>query len=300
MDSSGIAAFQAMEILRDGSSEAAAAAINAALKLMKTGVSPARAWSHAGLLRNWQAELLDAGFAGGRGEWVLRSLAEHLTDRADRWNRFKSRMVFPLAILLLASLLSALPPLVAGQIGFFGFLIRVVGAPVLIVGLVVAGIRALQSARDGPPSSFIVQLPAIGKWLRLRARADFLAITAQALRAGIPALQALPLASNAIRPVTLGRGYANATDLVAGGMPVAEALRQTGALDDTGFALVTAGEASGTLDGLLERSAAAADRSAEAYADQVAIWIPRLLYLLVAALMVSRILGFWTSYSPGG
>jgi type II secretory pathway component PulF len=300
MESSGIDTFRAMEILRGGAQGTAPENIDRALEWMKTGVSPAKAWAQAGLLQGWQSELLDAGFASGRGEWALRSMAESLIARAARWKRFKSKMVLPFAVMTLAGLLWALPALVANEIGFFGFLFRIVGAPAAIGGLIVFGIRLLQSAEDSALSNLIINLPMIGPWLKLRTRADFLAITTQSLRAGIPALSALPLASGAIRPPILGRPYAGVTELVAGGMPVAEALRQNGALDAEGFALVNAGEQSGALDDMLERSANAVDRDAQAYADHVTTLVPRLIYVLIAGMMLLSIIGFWTSYSPTG
>lgn len=300
MESSGIDTFRAMEILRDGAKSHASDNVDQALEWMKTGVSPATAWSRAGLLQGWQSELLDAGFSSGRGEWALRAMAESLTARAVRWKRFKSKMFLPFAVMILAGLLWALPALVAGEIGFFGFFFRITGAPAAIGGLIVMGIRLLQSAEDSAVSNLIVNLPMIGPWLKLRTRADYLAITAQALRAGIPALNALPLASNAIRPPIIGRRYASTAELVAGGMTVAEALKQNGALNQAGFALVNSGEQSGALDDMLERTANAVDRDAQAHADHITTLVPRLIYVLIAGMMLLSIIGFWTSYSPTG
>ena len=298
MESSGIDTLRAMEILRGAAGTNSATAIGHALKLMRSSVSPATAWARAGLLREWQAVLLDAGFSSGRGERALRSLADDAGARAARWKKFKSKMVLPFAVLILAGFLAALPSLVAKEIGFIGFVFRVAFLPVALWMAIAGSIRLLDSARDNTVSHFIVNLPRIGSWLALQTRADFLATTAQALKAGIPALQAIPLAVSAIRPLVLARQYSPITDFIRAGMPMAEALQKGGALDGQGFALVHTGEHSGKLDEMLEKTANNLNREAQEHADQAITWLPRLIYVAIAGAMLIRILSFWAGYSP--
>ena len=297
LDDSGIATINAMEILRDGATPLIATRLSRALASINTGASPAKAWAGAGLLYRWQCELVDAGFASGRGARALRSMAQSANARIGRWKRFQSKMVLPFAVMILAGLLASLPSLLANEIGFIGFLLRIALLPGLIAMAIMGSVRMLQGAEEHGVSSFIVNLPVISKWLEKRSRADFLTITAQALKAGIPALQAVPLAISAIRPVSLGQRFTLVNDGLLEGLPLAEALQQGKALDAAGFALVNAGEFAGAVDDMLERSAATVEREAQQYADRIATLAPTVIYCLLGVMMMIKIVGFWTSFS---
>jgi type II secretory pathway component PulF len=245
--------------------------------------------------------VLHAAYGAGRLEAGLRLLANECSAKAGRWRRFKHRLGLPFFLLVAASLLGPLPGLIAGTVSTLGFVFRAIAPPGLLIGaiLVVRGLMERRDAAGAVVGRAVLEIPVIGRLIDLRAKRDYVVVLAMALRSGIPAFEALPLARSAVSSRAVAESFSAAEDLVRSGQSVAGALQRSGVFDSpAGYAFATTGEFAGDIDGALERYGRVLDEQAASYADQASEWTPRILYLTIAGWIAVQVIGFWTSYFP--
>ncbi len=292
MESAGIDFQRTMEVLRDTSQRPFCDRLSQALRWFKHGTNPIDAWRRANLLQPWEHGVLSSGFESGRLEASLRMVADAVSAQIVRRREFLSKLTFPFTILLLASLLAPLVPLVRGDIGFFGFIVRGLLPTVLLASLIFVVLRRFEhwKSRSVQFARWAAATPVAGSMQIARARGNFLTVLALALRSGVPAIDALILAARSVHDASLAPGFAKAASMVRGGQTVHEALLAVGALDPAGDQLVRTGEFSGTLDEMIERAADRYHGRANDLAEGLVKFLPKLIYGLVMAFMVVSLL----------
>lgn len=302
MESAGIPALRVAEILAESGPASQAGSAPAAFKrYLASGVQPPAAAARAGLVSDWHAQILQGAYEGGRLEGGLKMLADDLEARTKRVKAFRSQMALPVLILFASAALSALPGLVSGAFGLFGFALRALLPTALLIGGFAGFLRLTQNAfeQKNLVPSWLLRLPFLGQLTELRAQRDYLTIMAMGLKSGIPAFRAMDLASAAAITPATATASQSARQFVEDGVPVAQALDDAGIFSDpTGYQLVVAGEHAGRLDEMIAMVASRLDERVGEMADQLAQWIPRVVYAFVALQMVLSIVGFWTSI-PG-
>ncbi|MDX5374020.1 MAG: type II secretion system F family protein [Pseudomonadaceae bacterium] len=142
------------------------------------------------------------------------------------------------------------------------------------------------------PNAWLGRVPLIGPVVRRRNLRDFCESLGLLLEAGVPMLDALPKALATLDDAALRHDFGTLLHVVRGGHALAQAMQP---LEFPGkaqlAALVRSGEASGTLPATL---LGYAEREIARLADlqrQLATWLPRLAYLLVALWMAQGLLG---------
>jgi general secretion pathway protein F len=188
-------------------------------------------------------------------------------------------------VLLLALLIQPLPAVVGGQLSIAGYLWACLWPLLLLVALYGLGRRAwVRRERGGAGSGALfdrvwVSLPVLGPALVRRNLRDFFESLGLMLEAGMPMLDALPKACAVITYAPLRTRFNTLHGSISHGQALTEALAR---IDFPGQALalglIRTGEASGTLPAGLLSYASVETQKLDSLTEQLATWLPRLLY----------------------
>jgi len=286
MEKAGVPALHA---LRSLSVPAHARGVQAELQAqLERGADMATAGLRSGWLIPLDATLLRAGQASGCLAAVYQRLAERYAHRAKQAAALKSRLIMPAAVLVLALLIQPLPQLVSGQLSVAGYLWGVRWPLLSMTALYGLG-RSLYRRRQAAPAAkaslletLLVRVPLLGTALLRRNLRDFFDSLGLMLEAGMPMLDALPKACAAISHAPLRKRFSALQLAVQSGQSLTQALN-TVDFPGHGLALglVRTGEASGTLPASLLNYAAVETQKLDGFFEQLATWLPRLLYAAV-------------------
>jgi type II secretory pathway component PulF len=251
-------------------------------------VQSGQTFAHAGLkhgiLQPWEARLLEIGSVHGRLDLVLEDLATYHEQVTDWRNRLWVRLLFPGGVLVLGFLALPLPRLSTGQLTVHAYLLQNL---LLIITLITLW-RFLGSTRGRVRfPDMILKFTTLSKPVWQNQRYRFLHQLASLYNAGVTILDALPLAVNSCDSALLRNRWSMIEAAVRQGSGLSEALHHHGVLDDTGFALVHSGEASGRLGEMLDHETHRLGQLAALWQDGLVDWLPRLAYIAVLLLLFS-------------
>jgi general secretion pathway protein F len=262
----------------------ATARLKAMQALAARGVDAAKAGQQSGLFTPIEARLVRAALNAGSPARTYERLAGYYSQRAMQWSAIKSRLMLPAFMLGLALLVPPLPALITGTLGMAGYVWRVI-SPVLFIAAVVAVMRLLAMP-------FYKRIPLYGPiFIRANLR-DFFESLALMLEAGLPMLEALPPAIETVSDGDIRRELARVRQRVERRETFAAALEDVSYLRGSrAIAFAHTGEESGTLPEMLMRHAEIETETVVEFYKQVAVWVPRIIYLLVAIKIALGILG---------
>ena len=281
MEEAGIPYAQAVATLRVPTP--AANRLQAMKALAARGVDAAKAGEQSGLFTKFEARLVRAALAAGSPARTYRRLADYYTRRAQQWTAIKSRLALPGVVLAIALIIQPLPGLVTGRVSVAGYAWQVTW-PVLLIAAVVAFLR--WTAAQGVAAkgkSLYQRIPIYGPiFVRSNLR-DYFDSLALMLEAGVSMLEALPAATDAVSDGDIRRQLANVRRRVEQRATFASALEQVPYLRGSPvLAFAHTGEQSGTLPEMLTRHAAMETQAIGHFYEQLAAWLPRIIYALVA------------------
>ena len=255
--------------------------LKAMQQLAARGVDAAKAGERSGLFTKVEARLVRAGLDGGNAARVYQRLAEQASLRAMHWTTLKGRMMLPAFVLAVGLVVPPLPALISGAIGFAGYAWQVVW-PLLVIAAVVLVLRALLAAWP--------RMPLYGPISMRTNLRDFFESLALMLEAGIPMLEALPAALDAVADGDIRRELARIRRRIDERATFAAALEGVPYLRGSPvLAMAHTGEASGTLPEMLMRYAAMETDAITQLYKRVAEWLPRVVYALVALKIIAGI-----------
>lgn len=253
-------------------------------KQLAAGSDIASAGLRTGLLSPLDSSLIGAAQASGSLATVYRRLAERYAHKAQQTAALKSRLLMPMAVLILALFIQPLPALVGGQLSILGYLWVCLWPLLLLAGLYQCG-RQLsrqrqQSAAGGAVlDRLLPRLPLFGAAYARGNVRDFVESLGLMLEAGMSMLEALPKACATVSNAPLRRQFAGLQASIQGGQSLTAAMTN---LDFPNKALllglIRTGEASGTLPASLLRYADMQSQQLDSQREQWAIWLPRLFY----------------------
>jgi type II secretory pathway component PulF len=252
---------------------------------VQSGQTLADAGLQSGVLRPWEARLLAVASVHGRVDRVLDDLAAYHERTTDRWKRLRMRLIFPGGILILGFLALPLPGLFSGQLSVLSYLLQ----NLLLVAVLVA-LWGLLKAPWKPHRlpDLILRFNTVSKPLWQYQRYRLIHQFASLYNAGVPLLDALPVAVTSCDSALLRSRWSKIETAVREGSGVSAALHDHAALDDTGYALVHSGEAAGRLGEMLDHEARRLAQSVSLWQEGLVDWLPRLAYLLVLLLLLGR------------
>jgi len=246
------------------------------------GQTLADAGLETGVLLPWEARLLALGSVHGRLDRVLEDLATYHEQATGWWRRLRMRLLFPGGILILGFLALPLPGLFAGQLSVQTYLLQ---------NLMLLAILGLLWTFPGtrrnrhPLSDLVLRCRTLGKPLWQYQRYRFLHQLASLYNAGVPMLDALPIAVGSCDSPLLRRRWSMIETAVRQGSGISEALYRHGALDDTGYALLLGGKAAGRPGKMLEHETHRLAQHISLWQDGLLDWLPRLAYPVVLLLL---------------
>ena len=247
----------------------AAQRLKAMQALAARGVDPAKAGEQSGLFTPLEARLVRAAFNAGSAAPMYQRLAGHYAQRARQWAKMKSRLMLPALVLVIALLVQPLPALVGGSISMAGYAWQVIW-PLLAIAAVAMVVRW-------------VGLP-LYRPIRVRSSLrDFFESLALMLEAGVPLLEAMPAAIDTVSDDDVRRQLARVRQRVEKQETFAKALETVSYLQGSPvLAFAHTGEQSGKLPEMLQRYAQMESEAINHFYEQVAAWLPRIVYALVA------------------
>lgn len=255
--------------------------------LVKGGMTLDQAGVVGKLFKPWEARLIRLGNQHGRLDLTLNDLSRHYAKSSRWWRTLRGRLVLPVAVLILGLIVLPLPGLIAGRLGVSVYL----GMVSLV--LVAAWLGWKQFARVSGYPAFLDQLPAqgrVGDLLSRYHRSQFIGVLALLYEAGIPVIQAVEEALGICRSVRLRKQWQPVIADLNRGKTLAEGLRQVGIVDADGYALLSTGEASGSLIDMLKRERDRLEEALELDLQIIGEWLPRVVYVSV----VVGLLGVFT------
>lgn len=265
---------------------------------LEQGRELASAGQLCGLLSPLDASLIRAAQASGCLATLLQRLTQRYEQQARQRAALKSRLLMPLAVLVLALFIQPLPALVGGQLTPAGYLWHCL-QPLFALALIYGLGRWLWQRNERDPEgqgallgAVLARLPLLGDfYLRSNLR-DFFATLGLLLEAGLPMLDALPRACATLRSRPVRLQLESLAQRIEAGQSLAQALAP---LQFPGRAvalgLIGTGEASGSLPASLQRYAASETARLDSFREQLALWLPRLFYAAVLLWMAQGILG---------
>ena len=273
----------------------AAPRLKAMQALSARGIDPAKAGEQSGLFTRFEARLIRAALNAGSPASTYQRLAEYYSKRAMQWAAMKSRLALPALVLVVALFVQPLPALVSGSLGVTGYTWQVLW-PVLLIGAIVAALRWLgMQGSESSGKSFYQRVPLYGPvFVRTNLR-DFFESLALMLEAGLPMLEALPAALETVSDGDIRRELTRVRQRVEQKATFSAALEGVSYLRESRvLAFAHTGEESGKLPEMLMRHAAMESEAIAAFYEQLAAWLPRIVYMLVAIKIVVGI------FSSGG
>ncbi|WP_428718055.1 type II secretion system F family protein [Undibacterium curvum] len=295
MEKSGLSAHHAFSLLRLPAR--LQPRVQRALRELKRGKDIATAGQIAGLLSDLESQLLRAACQAGSPAVLYQRLADNYTQRSAQIAAVRSRLRFPLLILLIALCVRPLPQLVSGQISGTAYLGGLL-LPFLLLGVLAWLISRLWQTLERGDSAIadsvlrgVQHVPVLGRFqLRHDAR-NFYESLGLLLEAGVPVFDAVPKASQTVRNPALRMRFRAAVKELHAGRSLYQALMQvpdggSGAI----MPLLNVAEQSGTLSETLLRYAAQENAQLADSWRQLADWLPRLFYAVIAIWIAMQLL----------
>ncbi len=241
-----------------------------------------------GLFTPMEATLLRASAASGNPSRTFHLLSNQYARRAARMKALRSRLMRPGVIFVIAILMGPLPDLVTGTLTWGGYLVKrllpwiALGGAVYLLGEL-SRRRQSAPARRNTPGRALSLVPLFGAIQVRRNIRDFFDSLAMLLEAGMPILDALPMASSTVRNQTLRGQLSRIKPRIEAGASFAQAVAELSFPGRSrACALIVTGEASGALPQMLFRYSEAETAAIDRFDDLVAEWAPRLAYTLAA------------------
>lgn len=259
------------------------------IRQLAQGRDLAGAGQKAGLFSPLEVTLLQAAQSAGSPARVYERLASHYTHKAAQTKALQSRLLMPAAVLVLALLIQPLPSLVAGNLGPLAYLWGVCQPLLLLAALVLGGRHLLQrlerpaALRVSALDACLLRVPLFGQAHARRNIRDYFESLGLLLEAGLPMFEALPKASATLSNSQLRCDFSGLQQRVQAGAPLAQAILPLEFPGKPQLAgLIRSGEASGTLPATLLGHASRESAALAEFQEQLATWLPRLVYVAVA------------------
>ncbi len=246
-----------------------------------------------------EAGIVAAVERAGRLDRGLEQLAAYFgameIARAGAWKR----AAYPIFMLHFGILVMGVKTLVTdGLVPFLREIVplfEIVYGVAIVIALIVPALSNA-AARSAVLDSLLRCVPLVGSIRRNFAVSRFCSTYEMQLGAGVNVMDGLQAAGRASRSGLIAAVVARAVPEVLAGSQVGPLLAHGSAFPETMLRDFTVGEQTGRLDEELDRLAEDHRRLGLAKLDTLAEWLPRLLYLAVAAYLGFRIVGFYSDY----
>lgn len=267
--------------------------VAATIRNLKRGKSIAQAGRTAGLFDQLESHVIEAATQAGSPAITYKRFADHYTEKDRLQKLVKSRMRLPIVMFLMSLFIAPLSAFATGAISGSAYLWKAL-SPLLLVFLIWKAIQFLRNTyraqayeKNNPLDRLALQLPLFGR-MNLRANANqFYESLGLMLEAGMPIFDALPLATQTIHNSVIRAEFSSILPQLHEGKTLSQALEKLNFVGQMHIIeLVRTGESSGTIPEMLWRYSSSENQAISLFHEEVAAWVPRILYTLVAIWMI--------------
>ncbi|XVO88262.1 type II secretion system F family protein [Pseudomonas palleroniana] len=314
----GIPLLQAFDIIREsvenqqlrellkGLKQEIAAGTNLAAALRK----------HPRYFDDLYCNLIAAGEQAGALETLLERVAIHLEKSQRLKARVKKAMTYPIAILVVATLVSTvllihvvpqfqnlfagvdspLPRFTLWVIALSEFLQRAWWLVALSLGATTAGLRLAHRASPGfrhRLEAGLLKLPLAGTLLKKSAIARYARTLSTTFAAGVPLVQALSSAAGAVGIGPFKQAIERMRHDVSTGMQLNHCMAASGLFPGMAVQMTAIGEESGTLDGMLEKVASHYEADVDHLVDNLTSLMEPLIMVVLGGIVGALVLAMY-------
>lgn len=249
-----------------------------------------------GVFTELELSLIEAAEQSGRLEQAFRYLAEYYHNLHEARSEVIRRSMYPAFILHFATFILPLPELITQKTTLADYLIKTLGTLSMLYAaailLYLLASMLLQLGRSsGLVDGLIRLVPLLGRVQATAAFARFCMTLEMQLQAGISPLQALPVAGRASQSGLILRRARSAPRRIDAGQELADALGKPGPLPANILRALRLGQQAGSLDEELRRWGAFYQQQTLNRIRTISEWVPKILYLVIAAYVAYRIIG---------
>ena len=256
--------------------------------------------------------MVRAGESAGALELVLRRLADYVDARRELRNKISGAMTYPIVMLLassavlgvllvkviptiselLSSMQQELPPLTKIVVAASDFLRD--WWMVLLLG-VIAAVIAFNWAINTEAGRLAwdqarLRMPIVGRTARYISVSRFARTLSTLISGGVSIVQALDIASTVSGNQVISNAVEEAKEAITRGASIAAPLRSSGHFPPMVTHMISVGEASGDLDGMLGRVSDTYDELVENSLNRMTTLLGPILLIFVAGVVVLVIL----------
>ncbi|AVE07102.1 type II secretion system protein F [Pseudomonas palleroniana] len=314
----GIPLLQAFDIIREsvenqqlrellkGLKQEIAAGTNLAAALRK----------HPRYFDDLYCNLIAAGEQAGALETLLERVAIHLEKSQRLKARVKKAMTYPIAILVVATLVSTvllihvvpqfqnlfagvdspLPGFTLWVIALSEFLQRAWWLVALSLGATTFGLRLAHRTSPGfrhRLEAGLLKLPLAGTLLKKSAIARYARTLSTTFAAGVPLVQALSSAAGAVGIGPFKQAIERMRHDVSTGMQLNHCMAASGLFPGMAVQMTAIGEESGTLDGMLEKVASHYEADVDHLVDNLTSLMEPLIMVVLGGIVGALVLAMY-------
>lgn len=292
----GLALDSALKSITKGMNTRSATPFLRVAGAVKKGSTLAKAGLSAGILDEFSARVIEAGEHSGHLSRVLRRLAAREELRIKLKRQFRSRMIMPLSVVVIAIFVTPLPKLAEGSLSGPDYLISTAGllmVTVIVWRLLLGLIRWARENRTASTALDRVEItvPVLSNVRLRQSNTDFLDSLSLTYSAGIPLYEAFELSVASIRNSTVRSAFQLAAHELHTGKTLSDAISGIEFIDNSTLSMIRTGELSGQLDDTLERLVTSERQKLEGDQRFIGEWLPRIFYFGVAAWVISKLTG---------
>lgn len=273
---------------------------------VREGTSFAKALeAHPGIFPDIYVNMVRAGEASGTLEKVLERLTSFMDAQAKLRGKVSSALAYPILMIIIGvSLISvlmvavvpnvvsifqsmneALPWYTSLLIGTSDFLS---GYWWILLPTIVVSIYFFRRWTKTPNGklkwhNFLLKMPVFGKLVQMIAVARFARTLATLLAAGVALLPAMDIVRNVLGNAVLEKVIVDAIGSIREGQSIAEPLKKSGRFPPLVTHMISVGEKSGKLEGMLESVSDAYDAAVEARVQVVTSLLEPLIIVCMGA-----------------
>lgn len=267
-------------------------------RFIKAGLGIAPAGEKSGLFTKLEAALLGAAINAGSPARTYQRLARFYAQRAVQVATIKSQLLRSKLTLIAALFLGPLPKLIGGTLSGGAYLLQCLGPLLVLAGLAYLIGKLATSLKEGDVTplrksvdQLLLRMPLFGRMHIRSNMRDFFESLALMLEAGLPILDALPLAAQTIQNCHIQTACTTIKPRIQRGATLARALENNPYVTEPQtIGMIQTGEESGALPEMLVRHADMESAALSNFAQEVATWLPRLVYALIAAWIIHGLL----------
>ena len=260
------------------------------------------------IFNNVYLALIKAGETSGTLDIALRRLADQEEKDQAMLSKIRSAMTYPAIILvviiavlvfmivavvpqvesLYLDMSQPLPGLTKFLVGITKFFMNYWWLVILVVAAVISTLTFyLKNTPSGRKfkDTAKLHLPIFGKLLRKLYVSRFARTTEMMLATGVPMLDAIQIAVKATNNIVTEEEFAKSIEIIRGGRPLSEALRDREYMLPLVPQMTAIGEESGRIDEMLGKSAAVYEQEVDEQINTISTMIEPVLMVVMALLI---------------